>query len=284
MAQERDAATRPHTRHRLIPWSHSAARTCFASPSVGAILSWPARCQGPLSHGRALLLVAQHQDGSIAGALTASPLDWIVTHPGITGEHNQAALFNRLGTAHGVAVDEPYGGQGIAAALIAEAERHLARQGYGLITMDHKPKLTDFYARLGYAHGAQIVIHTPGPLIAQPAHQVRTYLMSATHNWSGREAVKLRSTRSGGRGADGSGTDAAPLPADDALDAQLPHQPLDCAPGHLDALAARGAGDPPGPIGGPGLGVDLLDQRQKLLVTESAGGLRPLLAGEIGRR
>ena len=30
--------------------------------------------------------------------------------------------------------------------------------------------------------------------------------MSATHSWSGREAVKSRSTRSGGRGADGSGT------------------------------------------------------------------------------
>ncbi|MGX1266888.1 GNAT family N-acetyltransferase [Streptomyces phaeoluteigriseus] len=126
--------------------------------------------QGPLSHGRALLLVAQHQDGAIAGALTASPPDWIVTHPGITGERNQSALINRLGTVHGVAVDEPYRGQGIAQALIAEAERHLARQGFGLITMDHKPELTDFYARLGYAHGAQLVIHTPGPLIAQPAH------------------------------------------------------------------------------------------------------------------
>ncbi|MFB7501272.1 hypothetical protein ACFC09_42510 [Streptomyces sp. NPDC056161] len=30
--------------------------------------------------------------------------------------------------------------------------------------------------------------------------------MSATRSWSGREAVKSRSTRSGGRGADGSGT------------------------------------------------------------------------------
>ncbi|MGY5104539.1 GNAT family N-acetyltransferase [Streptomyces sp. 900105245] len=119
--------------------------------------------QGPLSHGRALLLVAQHQDGAVAGALTASPPDWIVTHPGITGEHNQSALINRLGTVHGVAVDEPYRGQGIAQALIAEAERCLARQGFGLITMDHKPELTDFYARLGYAHGSQLVIHTPGP-------------------------------------------------------------------------------------------------------------------------
>ncbi|GHE51033.1 GNAT family N-acetyltransferase [Streptomyces capitiformicae] len=126
--------------------------------------------QGPLSHGLALLLVAQHQDGAIVGALTASPPDWIVTHPGITGEHNQSALLNRLGTVHGVAVDEPYRGHGIACALIAEAERHLGRQGYGLITMDHKPELTDFYTRLGYAHGAQLVIHTPGPLIAQPAH------------------------------------------------------------------------------------------------------------------
>lgn len=125
--------------------------------------------QGPLSHGRALLLVAQHQDGAVAGALTASPPDWIVTHPGITGEHNQSALINRLGTVHGLAVDEPYRGRGIAQALIAEAERYLARQGFELITMDHKPELTDFYARLGYAQGAQLVIHTPGPLIAQPA-------------------------------------------------------------------------------------------------------------------
>ncbi|MEU8034299.1 GNAT family N-acetyltransferase [Streptomyces sp. NPDC049099] len=52
------------------------------------------------------------------------------------------ALINRLGTVHGVAVDEPYRGQGIAQALIAEAERSLARQRYGLITMNHKPDLT----------------------------------------------------------------------------------------------------------------------------------------------
>ncbi|MGC5041098.1 GNAT family N-acetyltransferase [Streptomyces sp. DT73] len=128
--------------------------------------------QGPLSHGRALLLVARHRDGHIVGALTASPSDWIRQHPGLTQLSHQDAVANRLVTVAGVGVDPAYRRQGVAHALITEAERYLARQGVGLLTLDHKPDLTGFYDRLGFAHGEQLVIHLPPPLplIFQPAN------------------------------------------------------------------------------------------------------------------
>ncbi|MDD1063173.1 hypothetical protein NMG29_34150 [Streptomyces cocklensis] len=108
--------------------------------------------------------------------------------------------------------------------------------------------------------------------------------MSATHSWSGRLAVKSRSTRSGGRGG-GRLRDcrAAPPAADHALQTQLGHQPLDGAAGHLVALAPERAGDPAGPIRAARILVDLLDQRHELFVAQPAGRLRPLLAGEVRR-
>ncbi len=47
--------------------------------------------------------------------------------------------------------------------------------------------------------------------------------------------------------------------ADDALNLQLRHQPLDSAAGHIDALAPKRAGDPAGTLRAARLRVDLLD-------------------------
>src|SRR5690606_25542189 len=76
---------------------------------------------------------------------------------------------------------------------------------------------------------------------------------------------------------------AAPLAADDALQTQLGHQPLDGTACHEDALAPQCAGDPADAIGAAGLGMDLFDQRLKLLVTQPTGRLRPLLARVVRR-
>src|SRR5690606_31208875 len=75
----------------------------------------------------------------------------------------------------------------------------------------------------------------------------------------------------------------AALTADDALQAQLTHQPFDRAAGHIDAPAPQRAGDPAGAIGAARLGMDLLDQGHELLVPQPAGRLRPLLAGVVSR-
>ncbi|CAG6398084.1 hypothetical protein SCOCK_630029 [Actinacidiphila cocklensis] len=77
---------------------------------------------------------------------------------------------------------------------------------------------------------------------------------------------------------------AAALSTDDALDAQLAHQLLDGASGHLMACADQRAGDPAGTIRAAGLLPHGRDQRDQLLVTHTAGRLRPLLAREVRRR
>jgi ribosomal protein S18 acetylase RimI-like enzyme len=140
--------------------------------------------RGPLSHGRSLLLVARHQDGRIVGALTASPPDWILDHPGLTEQSHQNAFINRLATVHGIGVDPAYRRQGVARALIAEAEHYLSRQGFGLITLDHKPELAAFYAKLGFAGGEQLVIHLPSPLplISQPANDGMVHAFKPLEN------------------------------------------------------------------------------------------------------
>lgn len=143
--------------------------------------------------------------------------------------------------------------------------------------------------------------HTVGPDVAPPVTDMHRYRVSvpAPGSSSSRiptrtdRATRTRTTRTNARWAT-SGRSAAPRPGG----------PRRTEPGRLwgqthgaagaprstrravrdDALAPQGAGDPAGPIGGPGPGVDPLDQRHGLLAPQPAGGLRTLFAGEMDGR
>src|SRR5690606_28961458 len=113
----------------------------------------------------------------------------------------------------------------------------------------------------------------------------RADIRHVRHPWlvgAGGSEVAVDQVRRAGRQRLGHGGPAA-LTADDALQAQLTHQPFDRAAGHIDAPAPQRAGDPAGAIGAARLGMDLLDQGHELLVPQPAGRLRPLLAGVVSR-
>nr|WP_248861359.1 hypothetical protein [Streptomyces halobius] len=80
----------------------------------------------------------------------------------------------------------------------------------------------------------------------------------------------------GGRFGDGG---AAPLPADDASQTVLAHQPLDGAAGRNNAFAPQSAVYAPGSVSLTGGGVDAAEVLNEFFIAPPAGGFRALAAG-----
>ncbi|MGZ2355717.1 GNAT family N-acetyltransferase [Streptomyces sp. 372A] len=170
---------RPHLRRRLrfsvaplSPTDHSDFLALLAlTTSEGQlpaeareVLTMPA--QGPLNtHGPALCLTAQPRRGtnqSPVGALFASFPDWAVQHPLAQRDPNLTQILSRRALlVYGVAVDPQHRRQGVARALLAEAEQRSRAVGYRMITLIHTPDLAPFYERLGYVTAHQITIAMP---------------------------------------------------------------------------------------------------------------------------
>jgi len=117
------------------------------------------------THGPALCLTARRRRSSNpkpVGAVFASFPDWTSEHPLVQGEPDLSALLSRTALCiYGLATHPRGRGQGIARALLTEAEDRARRNGYRLATLLHTPELACFYRRLGYATAQHVTIALP---------------------------------------------------------------------------------------------------------------------------
>ncbi|MFJ3658833.1 GNAT family N-acetyltransferase [Streptomyces nigra] len=131
---------------------------------------------GPLAtHGTALCLTARQRRSTNpkpVGALFASSPDWAYQHPLTRTDPGLSYLLARTALLiYGVAVTPRRRRQGIARALLTEAEHRARTAGYRLATLLHDPDLTGFYQRLGYVTARQVTIAMPdaGMGLTQPS-------------------------------------------------------------------------------------------------------------------
>ncbi|WP_231650463.1 GNAT family N-acetyltransferase, partial [Streptomyces clavuligerus] len=121
---------------------------------------------GPLSHRRNHLLIAETSEGMPVGAITCGPAMWMSDRrrvPAIT--HRR--LVSRVSTVHGLAVIPSHRNQGIARALLHRAEEAFRNAGYAALTLRHDRHLTQFYGRLGYtSHNRLSLIGPTGDLFS----------------------------------------------------------------------------------------------------------------------
>jgi ribosomal protein S18 acetylase RimI-like enzyme len=107
--------------------------------------------EGPLSHFRALMVIAEDSEGRPLGALIAGSPLWLFEHPGIDDPVVMVCLADRIGTVKAVAVDPRQRGRGIGAKLIRHAVRRFTSAGYGLLTLNCSPALEGYYQGLGFS-------------------------------------------------------------------------------------------------------------------------------------
>nr|WP_246169391.1 hypothetical protein [Actinotalea subterranea] len=114
---------------------------------------------------------------------------------------------------------------------------------------------------------------------------VRQYVMSATHNWSGPVAVKSRSTRSGRVSGPAPGTVVREaLGAGDAAQPGRAHQPVDRATCDPVALPVQLGVDLVNPVDAVVLRMHLLDQGGRRGVADRPGRRWAGLGGVVGAR
>ncbi|WP_053673214.1 GNAT family N-acetyltransferase [Streptomyces sp. H036] len=104
---------------------------------------------GPLSHYRALMVVAESSEGETLGVLLAGAPLWLFEHPGIDMPLAHL-LAERTAAVTAVAVDPEQRGRGIGAALVQHSVRRFTRAGYGLLTLNCFPELENYYRGLGF--------------------------------------------------------------------------------------------------------------------------------------
>ncbi|MFJ4003942.1 GNAT family N-acetyltransferase [Streptomyces sp. NPDC090023] len=105
--------------------------------------------EGPLSHYRALMVVAESDEGETLGVLLAGAPLWVFEHPGIDMPLAHL-LAERTAAVTAVAVDPEQRGRGIGAALVQHSVRRFTRAGYGLLTLNCFPELENYYRGLGF--------------------------------------------------------------------------------------------------------------------------------------
>lgn len=131
---------------------------------IGTILALPPQ-RAPFTHGPALCLTARLRRSANPkphGAVFASFPDWARQHALVQRDPDLSALLSRVALdVYGVAVAPRRRGQGIARALLTEAEDRARRAGCRLVTLLHKPELTAFYRNLGYTSAFHVTIAMP---------------------------------------------------------------------------------------------------------------------------
>jgi len=129
-----------------------------------AILTLPPS-RRPFTHGPALCLTARSRRSSNpkpVGAVFASYPDWAYEHPLTHEEPELSELISRTAMLiYGLAVTPQRRRQGIARALLTEAEDQARNTGYRLATLLHKPELAPFYQGLGYTTAHHVTIAMP---------------------------------------------------------------------------------------------------------------------------
>ncbi|QQM47586.1 GNAT family N-acetyltransferase [Streptomyces liliifuscus] len=104
----------------------------------------------PLSHFRALMIVAENDEGETLGVLIGGVPLWLFDHPGIDVPLAHL-LAERTAIVTAVAVDPGQRGRGIGAELIRHSVRRFTRAGYGLLTLNCFPELESYYEGLGFS-------------------------------------------------------------------------------------------------------------------------------------
>ncbi|WP_135329268.1 GNAT family N-acetyltransferase [Streptomyces sp. MZ04] len=117
----------------------------------GARLNLAMPQAGPLSHSRALSMLAEDSAGRPVGVLMGGAPLWLFEHPGVTDDALLEELITRIGIISAVAVDPGSRGVGVGAELIRHAVRRFTRAGYGLLTLNCFPALENYYQRLGFS-------------------------------------------------------------------------------------------------------------------------------------
>ncbi|MFE0737487.1 GNAT family N-acetyltransferase [Streptomyces sp. NPDC058855] len=116
-------------------------------------------------------VVEETSSGALVGGMLALPATWAFTHPMLIGSPNVHIIAGLVACLDSLAVVEQWRGQGVARALVAEAEKaagsHQAgKLGAAVLYATHEPELTDFYAGLGFTLSPDgIGIPTPTGLI-----------------------------------------------------------------------------------------------------------------------
>ncbi|MFB7998894.1 GNAT family N-acetyltransferase [Streptomyces sp. NPDC056002] len=106
--------------------------------------------EGPLSHFRALMIVAESDEGKTLGVLLGGAPLWLFDHPGLDVPLAHL-LAERIAIITAVAVDPDQRGRGIGAELIRHSVRRFTRAGYGLLTLNCFPELESYYQGLGFS-------------------------------------------------------------------------------------------------------------------------------------
>ncbi|MFF4085193.1 GNAT family N-acetyltransferase [Streptomyces sp. NPDC001777] len=116
-------------------------------------------------------VVEETSSGALVGGVLTLPATWALTHPMLIGSPNVHTIAGLVACLDSLAVVERWRGQGVARALVAEAEKaagsHRAgKLGAAVLYATHEPELTDFYAGLGFTLSPDgIGIPTPAGLI-----------------------------------------------------------------------------------------------------------------------
>ncbi|MEU6352175.1 GNAT family N-acetyltransferase [Streptomyces sp. NPDC047072] len=120
---------------------------------------------GPLSHHRALAVVAEDGTGRLVGALLGGAPLWLFEHPGVTDAVLLHALVARIGTISAVAVGPEHRGSGVGGELIRHAIRRFTRAQYGLVTLNCFPALEPYYQRLGFSITGDLNVYVGAGLL-----------------------------------------------------------------------------------------------------------------------
>ncbi|WP_331733208.1 GNAT family N-acetyltransferase (plasmid) [Embleya sp. NBC_00888] len=117
----------------------------------------------PLSESGAvalIALVALDDTGRTVGALIAGTSSWVLTDPEIASGL-RPALTRRVVSIDGLAVRPEYRRTGVGRALVRQAENAFRADGWGAVTINHRPDLDAFYGGLGYANYGSLVVGLP---------------------------------------------------------------------------------------------------------------------------
>ncbi|GAA1334782.1 hypothetical protein GCM10009647_076700 [Streptomyces sanglieri] len=106
--------------------------------------------EGPLSHFRSLMVVAESDDGETLGVLVGGVPLWLFDHPGLDPVLAHC-LAERIAVITAVTVDPEQRGRRIGAELIRHSVRRFTRAGYGLLSLNCFPALESYYLGLGFS-------------------------------------------------------------------------------------------------------------------------------------
>ncbi|MER7692624.1 GNAT family N-acetyltransferase [Streptomyces sp. NPDC097610] len=101
-------------------------------------------------------VVEETSSGTLVGGMLGMPAVWAYNHPMLAGSPNAHIIAGLVASLDSLAVVEAWRGQGVARALVAEAEKTMAAHekgkfGAAVLYVTHEPELTDFYAGLGFS-------------------------------------------------------------------------------------------------------------------------------------